>query len=60
MSVGLDAARSSINGLTPDVMGVLALAGVFDAMSIIAGALTTAVTLVATKQLALHTIGGKR
>ena len=41
-------------------MGVLALAGVFDAMSIIAGALTTAVTLAATKQFALHTTGGKR
>lgn len=60
LTAGLDVARNALSGLTPDVMGVLALAGVFDAMAIIAGGMTTAVTLVTLKRFALHTTGGGR
>lgn len=59
MTAALDVARNSLSGLTPDVMGVLALAGVFDAMGIIAGGMMTAVTFATLKRFALHTTGGR-
>lgn len=57
MEAGLDTARSSLNGLTPDVLGILALAGIPDAMGIIAGGMVTAVTMATLTRFALHTTG---
>lgn len=59
LSAVLDAARSALAGLAADVAGILALAGLFDAMGIIAGGLTAALTLQTLTRFALHTGGGR-
>lgn len=54
---GLDAARSALTGLTPDVLQILALAGFFEAMALTAGSLLGAVTWLTLKRFALSTTG---
>lgn len=49
----LDAARGALGGLVGEAGQILAMAGVFYALSIIAGALVTSVSLVALKKISL-------
>lgn len=48
----LDAARAAFNGLPSDVMGYVAHAGVHTCFAIIAGAITTRVTMISLKRFA--------
>lgn len=55
ISAALDATRSSLGGMTGVVADLVAMSGFFSAAAIIAGGLTTAVTMVALKRLAVLT-----
>lgn len=53
LNAALDAARNAWGGLTGDVLGLIGLAGGPMAMSLIAGALVTRVSILAAKKLSL-------
>lgn len=55
VTAALDATRSSLGGMTGVVADLVAMSGFFSAAAIIAGGLTTAVTMVALKRLAILT-----
>jgi hypothetical protein len=57
LTTTLNAAKSTWQGLAPDLLSLLALAGIFEAMSIIAGALIASVSMIAFKRLGLMTGG---
>jgi hypothetical protein len=50
----ISAAQGSLNGLTGDVSAILAMAGLFQALGIIAGGLTASVALASLKKLQLR------
>lgn len=51
----INAAKNALIGMTPDVMSILAIAGLFDAMGIMAGALTSVLAFKSFKSFALKT-----
>lgn len=55
LSAALNAAKSSLGGMLPEVAQLAALAGLFTAASILAGGATASITLVALKRLSLRT-----
>lgn len=57
VSAALDAARGALSGLLGDVVQIMALAGFFQALGIIAGALMAVVALRAVKKLGFLTKG---
>ena len=50
----LSAAKASAQGLLPEVAQILALAGVFQALSIIAGGVVTSLALISLKRFAAN------
>lgn len=54
INAAISAAQGSLNGLTGDVSAILAMAGFFQALGIIAGGLTASVALVSLKKLQLR------
>lgn len=59
LSGALGAARSALAGMGADIAGILALAGLFDALAIVAGGYTAALTLQTLTRFAVHTGGRK-
>lgn len=53
LNSALSAAKSAVGGLSGDVMSLLAMAGMFQAMSIIAGGLISGLVFIATKKFTL-------
>jgi Protein of unknown function (DUF2523) len=51
----LAAAKASMQGMTPEVAQILAMAGLFEAMAITAGALTSSMAFKAMKSFQLKT-----
>ena len=55
LSAALNAAKSSLGGMLPEVAQIFALAGGFTAMSILAGGAIASLSMVIMKRLALRT-----
>jgi hypothetical protein len=53
----VDSVRSTLGGLTADIAQLLAMSGIFDALAIASGSLTTAVAMMVLKKFALQTGG---
>jgi len=53
ITAALNAAKAAMGGLSGEVLQILALSGAFSAVSIIAGGLTAAGTVIAFKKLAV-------
>lgn len=54
----LNAVKASFTGMTGDILNLLLLAGFFDAMSIMAGGLTSSLAWMVMKRFAIQTTGG--
>lgn len=57
LNAALDAAKSSFGGLAGELSQILAMAGLFQAMSIIAGALIASLSWMVLKKFALQSTG---
>lgn len=57
LTAALNAAKNSFAGLGTDVFQLLAIAGIFESMSITAGALSAGAALLLTRHFALRTTG---
>lgn len=53
----LNSAKSSMSGMVPEVAQLLAMAGGFEAMSIIAGGIVSGLTFMVLKRFALQSTG---
>lgn len=53
----IDAVKNTFGGLTADISQLLAMSGIFDALAIASGSLTTAVAMMVLKKFALQTGG---
>lgn len=58
LSSALNAAKAAITGLGADVLALLAMAGMFDALAITAGGIVSSLTWMVLKRFALQTTGG--